>query len=148
MYTKNIKYVDYLGKERKEDFCFNLNEAELAKWLTTDGDYSMDKVIRRIIQEKNGRKIMETFEDLIKRSYGVVTLDGKRFMKSEELVNEFIQTEAYNVLFMELLTDTSKAVEFFIGIMPKDLSDDLAKVIKENPDGIPDEIKDYLPQNS
>lgn len=146
MYTRKIEYVDYNGEKRTDDFCFNLNAAEITEWLTTEGDYTLDKVMLRITKERNGKRIMETFKDLIYRSYGVPTLDGKRFIKSEEVKNQFMESEAYSVLFMELVTDAKKAAEFFINIIPKDMGDELSKAFADNPDAIPDELKDYLPQ--
>ena len=38
MYKKTIKYVDYEGNEREEEFCFNISKAELATMeLSMDG---------------------------------------------------------------------------------------------------------------
>jgi hypothetical protein len=43
-------------------------------------------------------------------------------MKSDQLRDEFSQTAAYDVLFMELATNDKLAADFMIGIMPKDLA--------------------------
>ena len=41
MLKKTIEYVDYNGNPRKEDFYFNLSEAELAKMeLSVTGGYA------------------------------------------------------------------------------------------------------------
>jgi 5'-deoxynucleotidase YfbR-like HD superfamily hydrolase len=87
---------------------------------------------------------MEIFADLIYMSYGRKSLDGRRFEKSEEIKRDFMETEAYSVLFTELVTDAKKAADFINAIVPKELSDEIERIIKENPDGIPDEMKDYL----
>lgn len=143
MYKKTIEFTDYNNVARKEDYYFHLNKAEVIKWLTTSGDYTLDKVLERLSTERNGKKIMEIFEDLIHRSYGRKSLDGRKFEKTEEIWNDFYQTEAYSVLFTELVTDAKKAADFVNRIIPKDLADEVAKIIKENPDGIPDAMKDY-----
>ncbi len=143
MLKKTIKFTDYEGLERTEEHFFNLNKAEVIKWLTTSGDYTLDKLLQRLSKERNGRKIMEIFEDLIKMSYGRKSLDGRKFEKNEEIWNDFYQTEAYSKLFSECVTDAKKAADFVNGIIPKDLADEVAKIIKDNPDGIPDELKDY-----
>ena len=36
MLCKKIKYTDYNGNEREEEFYFNLSKAEIMKWLTTN----------------------------------------------------------------------------------------------------------------
>lgn len=143
MYKKTIEYVDFDGNNRVEDHYFNLNQAELIKLLTTSGDYTLDKVLQRLSTERNGKKIMEIFEDLIHRSYGRKSLDGRRFEKTEEIWKDFFETEAYSVLFTELVTDAQKAAEFVNKIIPKDLAEEVEKIIKDNPNGIPDHLKDY-----
>lgn len=144
MLTREITYTDYDGNERTEKHYFNLNKAEIIKWLTTSGEYTLDKVVERLAYEKNGKKIMEIFEELIHLSYGRKSLDGRKFEKSDEIWNDFYQTEAYSVLFTELVTDAKKAADFVNKIIPKNLADEVNKIIKENPEGIPDELKDYI----
>lgn len=146
MYCKKIEFEDYDGNKRVEDHYFHLNKAEIIKWLTTNGEYTLDKLVMRLSSEKNGKRIMEIFESLIKLSYGRKSLDGRKFEKNEEIWNDFYQTEAYSILFTELVTDATKAADFVNRIIPKSLADDVEKIIKENPEGIPDEMKDYLIQ--
>lgn len=143
MLKRTIEFTDYNDQKRTEEHYFHLNKAEVIKWLTTSGDYTLDKVLERLSNERNGKKIMEIFEDLIYRSYGKKSLDGRKFEKSDDIWNDFYQTEAYSVLFTELVTDAKKAAEFVNAIIPKDLADEVEKIIRENPDGLPAEIKDY-----
>lgn len=144
MYCKTITFEDYDGNERTEDHWFHLNKAETIKWLTTTGDYTLDKLLIRLSNERNGKKIMEIFEDLIHLSYGRKSLDGRKFEKTEEIWNDFYQTEAYSVLFTELVTDAKKAATFVNGIIPKEWSNEIEKIMKDNPDAISDSLKDYV----
>ncbi len=117
MYKKHIKYTDYNGVEREEDFWFNISKAELTTMeLSVNG--GLENYLSDIIAKKNGAEIIRAFTDIIRKSYGVKSLDGKRFQKSPELADEFMQTEAYNELFMELVTDADAAAAFVNGIMP------------------------------
>lgn len=127
MLKKVIKFTDYEGNAREEEHLFALNESEIIKWITTSGDYSLDKLLKRLTEEKNGKKIIEVFEDLIKRSYGKKSLDGRKFEKNEEIWNDFYQTEAYSKLFMELVTDAKEAADFVNSIIPNDLADAVSK---------------------
>lgn len=145
MYPRTIKYEDYDGNQREEVFYFNLNKAEIISWLTTEGDYTLDKKLERLYRERNGLKIMEILEDFIKRSYGEKSLDGRRFVKTPEVWDNFRQTEAYSVLFTEMVTDSNAAANFINNVIPKELAEEIAKIAAENPDGIPAEMKDYLP---
>lgn len=145
MLCKEIEYTDYEGNVQKKKYYFNLNKAEVFKWLTVSGDYTLDKVLLRMAEERNARDIIQAFENLIKMSIGKRSIDGQRFEKSEEIQREFMESEAYSELFMELVTDGKKAAAFVNAIMPKNLQDEVNKIMKENPNGIPAEIRDYLP---
>lgn len=145
MVSKTIKFIDYDGQEREGIYYFNLNKAETIMWMTTTGEYTLDKVLLRLSQERNGRKIMEILEDLIHRSYGRKSLDGIRFEKNEELWLEFYQTEAYSQIFTELVTDAKKAAAFVNGIIPQDIANEVNKALLENKDGLPAELRDYVP---
>lgn len=144
MLKKTITFEDYEGNKRTEDHYFNLNKAEIIKWLTTDGDYTLDKKLERLFQAGNGKELMKTFDDLIQSSYGIKSLDGRRFEKSPEILRAFVESEAYVVLFTEIVTDAKKAAEFINAIIPKDMAEEISKIMKENPEGVPAEIRDYL----
>lgn len=120
MLKKTISYTDYDGLERTEEFRFNLTKAELMDMeLTTVGTFS--KLMQKIIDEKDMVRLAKYFKELILKSYGVKSDDGKRFIKSPELSEAFSQTEAYSELYMELLGNSEYAVKFIQQVMPKDL---------------------------
>lgn len=122
MLKKNIKYVDYDGNERAEDFYFNLNKAEVIELqLGTVG--GLTKTLEKIVQEKDTSRIIEYFKTLILKAYGEKSADGRRFIKSQELRDAFEQTEAYSELFMELVSDAKMAAEFINGVLPKEAAD-------------------------
>lgn len=144
MLKKTITYEDLDGNELTEDFYFHLNEAEIVEWVTTNGDYSLEAVLNKMVEKKKGRDIIDAVKDLIYRAYGEKALDGKRFIKSKEVKDAFMESNAYSVLFMELVTDAEKAGEFVTGIIPAKMAASVAKTLKENPEGIPDSAKEYL----
>lgn len=148
MLKKTIKFTDFDGGERVEDHYFNLNKAEVIKLLTTTGGYTLDKLLNRLAEEHNGREIMNIFDEILHMSYGRKSLDGRKFEKNDELWNDFKDTEAYSKLFTDLVTDGKKAADFINAVIPKDLADEVAKIMKENPEGIPDELKDYMPNSN
>lgn len=120
MYKRNITYTDYNGDEKTETFYFNLSKHELVNMnYSKDGGY--ENYARAIIEANNGKEIIDTVEELILSSYGEKSPDGRRFVKSKELSEEFSQTAAYDALFTELCTDADKAAEFFNNIVPKDM---------------------------
>lgn len=124
MIVKRIKYTDYDGNEREEDFRFNLSESELMK-MEFDTEGGMEALINKIIDEKDAKKIGELFDRVILMSYGEKSADGKRFVKSPEISKAFSETEAYNVLYMELLTDEKAAAAFVNGLVPQKLANEM-----------------------
>lgn len=125
MLKETIKYTDYNGVERTEDFWFHLSKAELMEWEmgTTGG---LTEMIKRIVDAQDAPAIIKIFKELVLKAYGQKSPDGKRFIKSEELATEFSQTEAYSQLFMDLATDADKAAAFVNGIMPSDVAEKAA----------------------
>lgn len=118
MLFKTITYTDYNGTERTEDFYFNLTEAEVMEMeMSTSG--GLAEMINRIVAAQDAPSIIAVFKKLLLKAYGVKSPDGKRFIKSDALSEEFSQTEAYSQLFMELATNSDKASEFVNGIVPK-----------------------------
>lgn len=116
MLKKTVTYVDYDGVERTESFYFNLSESEIVEMeLGVDGGWR--ERMQRIIDSKDAPTLMREFKNLIMISYGKKSDDGRRFMKSKEISEEFIQTEAYNKIFMELVTDDKAAANFANGII-------------------------------
>ena len=120
MITENIKYTDYNGVEREEKFMFNLSKAELMEMEmgTTGG---LAEKIQKVVESQDAPSIIKIFKELILKSYGKKSDDGKRFIKSEALSEEFAQTEAYSQLFMKLATDAEAAANFVKGIVPSDI---------------------------
>ncbi len=118
MLVKKVKYVDYKNQPREEELYFNLSKAEIAEMeLSHKGGLSAK--INRIVATEDGEEIIKLFKELIIKSYGIVSDDGKRFIKNDQLREEFLQTEAYSELFMELASDADAASAFVNGIIPQ-----------------------------
>lgn len=132
MLKQTRTYVDYDGNERTEDFYFNISKAELMEMeLSTSG--GMEQMIKSIIAAQDMPKVISLFKEIVLKAYGVKSPDGKRFIKNDDLREEFMQTEAYSDLFMELATDSEKASAFINGVMPKDIQEEVKKNGKNNP---------------
>lgn len=121
MIKETITYTDYNGISRTEDFYFNLTKAEVMELeMSTKG--GLAEMIQRIVAAQDQPAIIKIFKDLIVKAYGVKSPDGKRFIKNQEVIDEFVQTEAFSELFMKLATDADAAAKFVNGIVPADLA--------------------------
>ena len=118
MYKKTITYEDYNNVTRTEDFYFNLTQAELAEMeFGTSG--GLADMLTQISKSMDQPSIIAMFKKIILAAYGVKSPDGKYFRKTEEIRNDFMSTEAYSILFMELASDSDSASEFINGVIPK-----------------------------
>lgn len=130
MIKKTMTYTDYNGVSRTEDFYFNLTKAEVMEMeMSTKG--GLAETINRIISTQDQPALIKIFKDLIVRAYGVKSPDGKRFIKNDEVIDEFVQTEAFSDLFIELATNADSAAEFVNGIVPAGMAEQLGTQAKK-----------------
>jgi hypothetical protein len=127
MLKKTITYTNFNDEEVTEDHFFHLSKAELVELEMSHQD-GLSEALQRIIAAEDGKAIIAEFKKIILGAYGKKSPDGKRFIKNQELRDEFESSEAYSTLFMELVTETDKAIEFINGIVPQGLAEDAAKV--------------------
>lgn len=121
MIKKTITYTDYNGKERTEDFYFNLTKAEATE-IEASTKGGLQEMVEQIIDAEDTASLVKIFKELILKSYGEKSADGRMFVKVDpngyRLADNFAQTEAYSVLFTELATDADAAAKFFNGVIP------------------------------
>ena len=116
MLKETIKFTDYNGVERTEDHYFHLSKAEAMEMeMSTSGGLS--EMIRKIVAAQDTPAIIKIFKEIILKSYGQKSPDGRQFIKSPELSKAFSETEAYSQLFMKLATDADAAAKFVNGIV-------------------------------
>ena len=117
MLKKSVTYTDLNGDEVTEDLFFHLSQAELVEMEMSE-EGGMSEALKKIIEAEDGKQIIKQFKEIILGAYGKRSEDGKRFIKNQQLRDEFESSEAYSALFMELVTNTDSAIEFTNGIVP------------------------------
>ena len=126
MLKREITYENFNGAKETDTFYFNLTRTEIVE-LEVSYESGLEASIQRIIDSKDVKALITEFKRIVLLAYGVRSEDGKRFVKSDKLREEFSQTAAYDALFMELATDENAAVVFIKGILPADMSKELDK---------------------
>ena len=132
MLAKPITYTDYNGVERTDTFYFNLSQAELIDMQLGGKDGLYSNKLQKMIDKHDDAAIVATNKEFVLKSYGEKTDDGKRFIKSPEISEAFMQTEAYSQLITELLSDDAKSSEFILGIMPQALREAAVAEMNKN----------------
>lgn len=151
MLKKTITYPDLDGNPVTEDFYFNLSKAEIAEMELSHKD-GLSGYLNTIVESQDGSEIIATFKTIIATSVGVRSEDGKRFIKNDEIRDNFLQTNAYSELFMELATNAEAAAEFIRGIVPADLAKNMVEeaetpaYVLENRAPTKDELASMTPQ--
>jgi hypothetical protein len=125
MLKKTMTFKDLDGNDVTEDFYFNLNKAELAEMeLSQKG--GLAKHLEELIASDDGGTIIATFKKILVSSIGKRSEDGRRFIKNQQIIDEFMQTNAYPDFFMELATNAESAAEFIRGIVPAEAAEAMA----------------------
>lgn len=127
MLKKTITYKDFNDEEVSEDFFFHLSKAELVE-LEMSHQGGLSTWLEKIVAAEDGKSIIAEFKKIILSSYGKRSDDGKRFIKNQQLRDEFESTEAYSELFIELVTDAEAAAEFVRGVIPQGMAEEAIKI--------------------
>ncbi len=130
MLKREITYEDFNGVKVTDVFYFNISKPENIE-MQVAYEEGLSEVLKRIVVEKDNKNLVKIFKDIVLTAYGEKSTDGKRFIKSDQLREEFSQTAAYSVLFMELATEDNAAVVFLKGILPQDMGAEFDKAVAE-----------------
>lgn len=122
MLKKSVTYEDYNGNTVTETFYFNLTKPELIE-LDLGIEGGLGGFMQRLIETNDYNTLIQEFKKLILASYGIKSDDGRRFIKSDQLREEFTQTAAYAELYIQFATDDAAALEFMKGVLPKDMAE-------------------------
>lgn len=126
MLKRSITFDDFNGDTVTEVHYFNLTKTELVE-LEVAEEGGLEANLRAVIEAKDNKTIFAQFKKIVLQAYGEKSTDGKRFVKSDELREEFSQTAAFDALMMELVTDENKTTAFIMGLVPKDMSEGISK---------------------
>lgn len=129
MLKKTLTYQTPFGDNITEDFYFNLTKSEIVD-LEVSVPGGLKTHLEKVVGTSDGGEVIRLFQDLLRRSYGKRSDDGKRFVKSDEFWTEFTETGAYDALFMQLVTNAENAADFVSSIVPKDMAEIAAKAAR------------------
>jgi hypothetical protein len=116
---KTIQYTDLDGKPVSVEWHFSMDAAELLEMKTSSGT-GLYAALEAITGNGDKTMVMGAFREIMLASVG--RREGQRFVKNNDLRDEFKQTGAYAALFLEFMTNTMAAVDFIMGIVPADLA--------------------------
>lgn len=124
MITKKITYENFDGEEVTEELYFRLSTKEMS-------DDEFQKIRDRIAdgyKKKDSLQVLNAILEIIIKSYGKKSEDGKSFIKTEEATKNFENSEACDELAYELMNNEGELQKFIEGIMPKKLYEQYSKI--------------------
>lgn len=135
MLKRSVTYEDFDGNTVTEDHHFHLSKAELLQ-LEAGKKGGLREHIQSIMAAGDTETLFAEFKRIVLLAYGVRSEDGKRFIKTDQMREEFAQTEAYSQLYFELATDDTAAAEFILGVVPREFgrgisTDDIKGLVAE-----------------
>lgn len=135
MIKKTITFKDLDGNDLTEDFYFAINTAEVTELVVMDE--SLMEFFEKISEHQDGdelplkgSEVMQVFKRFISMSVGKRSEDGRRFIKNDDIRDDFMQTNAYSTLFMDLVTNPTEAANFINGIIPDNLPEIVENMAK------------------
>lgn len=130
MHKVTLTYKDYNDEEVTEDLYFNLNKAEILE-MNFQAKGGLVNYLQSIINARDTATLADIFKDLLVKSYGVKTPDGKHFMKNDQIREEFICSIPFEMMYTELSTDANAASAFITAIIPKEIREEYEKLDSE-----------------
>lgn len=111
-------YKDFNGNDKTDTFYFNLTRLECLE-LDLGVDGGMEGYLTNLVEQQDFRSLVREFKKIILASIGEKSLDGRQFVKTDEIRNGFAATNAFVDLFMRMATDTQFAIDFFNQVIPQ-----------------------------
>lgn len=120
MFSREFEYTGYDGKPKKDTYWFNLTEAELYE-IDLSSVRGFTAQMNQLLKEERTKEIVDAFKGIILGAVGVISADGRKFIKSEEIKEDFYRSKAYSILFVELVSSGEKVAEFLKGAIPDEI---------------------------
>ena len=134
MFNKQIGYKDYKQKVRNETHDFQLEVRDVFKNMVQL--YDINEWVQGLKKETDLRELptsevqefYNNVEHVLLASYGIVSDDGRRFIRDGRY--EFEDSKAFAVIMEEFLSDPEMANVFLAEIMPENMKGFLEKITK------------------
>ena len=120
MFSRDFEYTGYDGKPKKDTYYFNLTEAELYE-IDLSSIRGFTGMMNQLLKEERTKEIVDAFKGIILSAVGTVSADGRKFIKNEEVKEDFYRSKAYSMLFVELVSSGEKVAEFLRGAIPEEI---------------------------
>lgn len=135
MIKKTIKYYDYNDVEVTEDFYFNFDKLEMLE-MEISHEGGVQAHMEKLIESEQSVEIYNIFKELILKSVGRKSEDGRRFLKNDEIRTDFEMSPALPELIYSFFKNGTEAADFVKGLLPaRALAEAEAEAAKQKESG-------------
>lgn len=131
MFSREFEYTGYDGQPKKDKYWFNLTEAELYE-IDLSSIRGFTGEMTKLLKEERTKEIVDSFKGIILGAVGSVSADGRKFIKNEEIKEDFYRSKAYSQLFVELVSSGEKLAEFLRAAIPDEIRQKMEEKENEN----------------
>lgn len=126
MILKTVDIEDLDGNPLKRDYAFHMSASEALEFAHRyDPNGDIEAYFKNTSNSQ--QSIFEMMRDLLSSTVGKKHEDNIRFLKPADLKADFVESGAYDAILFEFAASAEKMIEFFNGVLPKNL---LAKAKK------------------
>lgn len=120
MILKPIEIEDLDGNPLIRDYAFHMNASEALEFAHR---YDPEGDIERYFKNSTNTQhsIFDMIKDLLSSTVGKRHEDNVRFVKTDEIKADFVESGAYDAVLMEFAGSADKMIEFFNGVLPKNV---------------------------
>ena len=116
MLKQRVKYEGFDGEIVEEDLYFNLTRMDLIELNDRYESKDMAAYMDKIVKEKNIKELYKVLKDIVLMAYGTKSEDGKRFIKSQTVKDEFAESLAFSQLIEDFHETDTAMSDFVTGI--------------------------------
>lgn len=128
MLKKTIKYTNFNNEPKEMEVYFHLGKADIARLAA---DPEVLQAMNQAAVQNDQKKMLATIEHLVRMAYGLRSDDGERFVKSEAIADNFIQSAAYEEFLMEILSTTDGFTKFMKAVFPENMKAQVLGAMKQ-----------------
>jgi hypothetical protein len=128
MFKKTITWTDLNDQERTTELYFHLSKLDLGEF--------QQKLVEWQVQFQNAMKAddlasgMRVWTEIVRFGIGVKSEDGSRFVKTETVKDDLMESPAVEELIYGFALNPAEALDFIAALLPKELSDKFAELMK------------------
>lgn len=119
MYKEKLTFKNFNGDDVETTLRFHFTELEIMDLVKDDPTFSQS-YMRTIVENEDQYEMFRFLRKILALSYGELSDDGNTFMKSQEIMDRFLHSAAYDALIDKIAAsaDVNVVRNMLLAIFP------------------------------